>query len=247
MPVSRRVLLSQLGIIGVAAVSGLSLPGPVFAADGSGGTGKLKIGVVGAGWLGGTVARRWVSAGHQVMFSSRNIDDMKAVVRPLGENALAETPLEAATFGQVILFAVPYDALPELGKQLAGAINGKVVLDACNPSEWADTPLTRETKQNGVGVTSMKLLPGSRLVRVFNSTDASAIESSGSGGRIRLGVPLASNDKGALEVAARLVTDAGCDPVITGDFSTSRGFEAGGAGFRANTSARELRRLLKLS
>jgi predicted dinucleotide-binding enzyme len=75
----------------------------------------MRIGIVGTGSLGGSVGRLWVQAGHEVLFSSRNPDELVAMTRQLGPRASAGTSLQAAEFGAVVLFAVPHDALPQLG------------------------------------------------------------------------------------------------------------------------------------
>ena len=93
-----------------------------------------RIGVIGAGSLGGTVGRLWVQAGHEVLFSSRHPDELVSMTRQLGPRALTGRPRQAAEFASILLFAVPYDALPQLADDLRELIGGKIVLDACNPS-----------------------------------------------------------------------------------------------------------------
>ncbi|MNL60939.1 hypothetical protein D3C87_1847970 [compost metagenome] len=83
-------------------------------------------------------------------------------------------------------------------------------------------------------------------MRAFSATDATSISASSRREGEKLGVPIASNDAQALKVAAQLVRDAGSEPVITGDLPTARTFQRGGAGFRANTDAAALRKLLSL-
>jgi predicted dinucleotide-binding enzyme len=206
----------------------------------------LRIGVVGAGSLGGTVGRMWVKAGHEVLFSTRHPEELASMVRGLGPRARAGTPKEAAAFGAVVLFAVPYPAIPALGQDLADELRGKIVLDACNASASAADDASREARANGVGPTSAKYLRGTRLVRAFSAVDATAVEASFDRKSGKLGVPLAADDEEALQVAAQLVRDAGCEPVIVGKLAAGKSFERTGAGFRANTTAAELRRLLGL-
>src|SRR6478672_13460295 len=101
----------------------------------------MRIGVIGAGSLGGAVGSVLVKSGHEVKFSSRHPDELVAMARELGPRASVGTPQEAAEFGSVLLIAVPYEALPELGRDLKDAIRGKVVLDACNASSKTDSAL----------------------------------------------------------------------------------------------------------
>jgi len=206
-----------------------------------------RIGVIGAGRLGGTVGRVLVQAGYEVMFSSRHPEELKSITYDLGSRASIGTPSKAAKFGRVLLFAVPYEALPQLGRDLKDDISGKVVLDACNASSKTDSALVREVQANGAGVTSAKLLPGTRLVRAFSAVDATQVEASFKHKREKLGVPLAGDDAEAVQIAAELVRDAGCEPVIVGNLPACKSFDRDGPGWRANATAPDLRRLLGLS
>src|SRR4051812_33083515 len=158
----------------------------------------MRIGVIGAGSLGGTVGSVLVKAGHEVKFSSRHPDELAAMARELGPRASVGTPREAAEFGTVLLFAVPYGALPELGRDLKEAIRGKIVLDACDAGN--NTAIEKEAVANGNGPTSAKLLPGTRLVRVFSAVDATQIKASFERQNDKLAVPLASDDADAMQV-----------------------------------------------
>src|SRR4029077_15443457 len=195
----------------------------------------MRIGVIGAGSLGGAVGGVLVKAGHEVKFSSRHPDELVAMARELGPRASTGTPREAAEFGTVLLFAVPYEALPQLGRDLKDDIRGKVVLDACNASSKTDSALWREVQANGAGLTSAKLLPDTHLVRAFSAVDATQVEASFKNEREKLGGPLAGDDAEALQVTAQLVPDAGCEPVIVGNLAACKSFDRDGPGWRANT------------
>jgi predicted dinucleotide-binding enzyme len=182
---------------------------------------KVKIGVIGSGSVGSALGRVWANAGHQVMFSSRNLDHDKQLAAGIGANARAGTPSEATTFGEVLLFAVPYGALPELGKALAGSIKGKIVIDACNPFPQRDGEIANRAREQGAGYVSAELLPGARIVRAFNAIGAGrmgqAHEEPG-----RIGMPIASDDKAAVEVASRLIREIGFEPVLVGGLNMGK-------------------------
>lgn len=230
MAASRRLVLG--GLATAAALTGSSAH-----AQGN----PMRIGVIGAGWLGGTVGRTWVKAGHEVLFSTRHPEELIAMTKPLGPRATVGIPAEAAAFGTVILIAVPYAALEATGRDLQTQLAGKVVLDACNPA-----PGHPSADSESVGALSIKALPGVRLVRAFSAVDATAVEASFDRKQATLGVPLAGDDAEAVQIAAQLVRDAGCEPVVVGNLAAARSFQRGGPGFRANTSAPDLRRRLGL-
>ena len=195
------------------AVSGL----PLRAA----GAGKTKIGIVGSGNVGGTLGGVWVKAGHEVMFSSRNIEHDKALAAKLGRNALAGTPREAAAFGEVVMISVPYRALPEVGKDLADLIRGKVVIDTCNPFVGRDGEIADWARKKGAGLASAELLPGALLVRAFNAIGytrmGAAHQQPG-----RIGMPIAGDDARAIAAASRLIRDIGYEPVLIGGLALGK-------------------------
>jgi len=195
------------------AVSGL----PLRAA----GAGKTKIGIVGSGNVGGTLGGVWVKAGHEVMFSSRNIEHDKALAARLGGNARAGTPREAAVFGEVVMISVPYRALPEVGKDLADLIRGKVVIDTCNPFVGRDGEIADWARKKGAGLASAELLPGALLVRAFNAIGytrmGAAHQQPG-----RIGMPIAGDDARAIAAASRLIRDIGYEPVLIGGLAMGK-------------------------
>jgi 8-hydroxy-5-deazaflavin:NADPH oxidoreductase len=202
----------------------------------------MRIGVIGAGWLGGMVGRQWLKAGHEVLFSSRHPERLKSLPQDLGSRASIGTVAAAAAFGSVILIATPYAALAAIGRDHQQALRAKIVLDASNP--WPSEPFARDAEGDGVGPTSARLLPGTRLVRAFSAVDATAVEASAEGLGERLAVPVAGDDREAVETAVQLVRDAGCEPLLVGDLAAARSFQRHGPGFRANTNLPRLRRLL---
>jgi predicted dinucleotide-binding enzyme len=206
----RRELLKVTGA--AAALSVIPLTARVaMAADNE----KVKIGIIGSGHVGGALGGVWAKAGNEVMFSSRHLDNDKKLAAAIGANARAGTPQEAATFGQVLLFAVPYTAFPELIKSLGNSFKGKVVINASNPFPQRDGEIANQAREKGAGLFDAQLLPGAYVVRAFNAVGAarmaSAHEDPG-----KIGMPIAGDDKKAIEVASRLVREAGFEPVVVG-------------------------------
>lgn len=208
---------------------------------------SVKIGVIGAGWLGGTVGKLLVKSGYEVFFSTRHPEELNGMAAELGPKAHVGTPKDAAAFADVVLIATPYSAIPQISADFLNELKGKIILDATNPPGYSMDSLAREAEANGVAQTTAKYFPQSTLVRVFSAVDASAIESSYDRSSDKLGVPVASDDPNALKLAAALVEATGCDPVIVGDMNAARSFQRGGPGFRANTTAANLRRLLNVA
>ena len=196
-----------------AATATLALDSLPFAARAA--PDKLKIGVIGSGRIGSTLGGLWVKAGHDVMFSSLDIEHDKALAAKLGCGARAVTPREAAAFGEVLLIAVPYSAVPSVGKDLAKEIKGKVVLDASNPIVRRDGEIAEWAREKGAGLASMELLPGARIVRAFNAIGFARMAVAHQSAE-RMGMPMASDDAKAAAVASRLVREIGYEPVLVG-------------------------------
>ena len=174
----------------------------------------MKIGVVGSGRLGGTVGALWVKAGHEIMFSSRNPETLTGMAANLGPRARVGTVAEAIAFSEVILLAVPYAALPDVGREHGGALAGKFIIDASNPVVRRDGAIAEEALANGIGATSLKYLPGTRYVRAFNPVGSAALRSEGFRAGTPVGMPIAGDDAQAIAIATQLVRDAGFEPVV---------------------------------
>jgi len=207
----------QAGAAGVVlGVLPLSLRS-AFGADAA-----LKIGVIGSGRIGSTLGGIWVKAGHEVMFSSLDLEHDKALAARLGGKARAGTSRDAAAFGDVLLMAVPYSALPQIGRDLAGSIKGKVVIDACNPFPARDGEVAVWAREKGAGLASAELLPGARLVRAFNAIGFSTMAEAARRQGERIGMPMAGEDAAAIAVASRLIREVGYEPVLVGPLAMGK-------------------------
>ena len=207
----------------------------------------MRIGTIGSGRLGGAVGALWVKAGHPVMFSSRDPEQTAALVARLGPPARAGSVAEAIDFGDVVFLAVPYGAMPQIGRDFGSRLAGKIVLDAGNAVEARDGAIAAEAEQNGIGLTSQKYLPGARLVRAFNTLGYTVLEREAHRAEGRIAIPIAGDDDAALQVAAVLVRDAGFDPVVVGKLADARRFQRGTSGYGQVVTAAELRKTLSLA
>ena len=223
----------------MAALAADSAPAPKTAHP-------MKIGIIGVGEIGSALARHWSAAGHPLLISSRHPEQLQAFAKELGPNVKVGTPREAAAFGDVVMLAVPYGATPQVGREYAAELKGKVVLDAGNPYPSRDGEMAVRDRQRGTGVASAEYLPGTRLVRAFNAINSGPLERDAFHKPERLGIPLASDDAEAMKIAAQLVTDAGFDPVLVGKLSRAREFDYGTPVYVRGMTASELRHSLGL-
>ncbi|MCJ2083796.1 NADPH-dependent F420 reductase [Methylobacterium sp. J-090] len=229
-PVSRRAALAL-------AAASLLASGPAWAQTAAP---PARIGVIGAGNIGGTIGGLWAKAGHEVMFASRHPEELKGLVEGLGPKARAGTPGEAIAFGDVVLIAVPYKAYPQLSADYGAALQGKTVIDAGNATQARDGEVYGEVKESGIAAVSAKYLRGARVVRAFNATNYKIFAKNAHRDGARMAIPIAGDDAQALATVSKLVTDAGFDPVVVGPLAKADSFAMGSPGFGLELTAPDL-------
>ena len=227
----RRELLQALGLLLAAGAA------PAFPQ-----AKPLRIGIIGTGRIGGALATHWTKAGHEVLMSSRHPEELRPLASSLGARARVGTPREAAEFGEVILISVPYAAMPQIGKDNAAQLKGKVVLDTSNPVEGRDGTMAVAAQKKGAGVATAEFLPGTRVVRAFNCIPAASLANNANRKPERIAIPIGGDDKAAVAVAERLTRDAGFDPVNVGSLAQTRQFDLGQPLATGNMTAAEMRK-----
>lgn len=191
----------------------------LLAAPYARGAAKPRIGTIGAGRIGGTLGALWVEAGYEVMFSSRNPAELEPMAERLGPHAHAGTVAQAIGFAEAVLLAVPYGALPAIGKAHAPALAKKaVVIDPCNPFPHRDGDIAEWARKIGAGRATAELLPGAKLVRAFNAVSWARLAHVEPG----TGMPIAGEHAGAIALASSLIRAVGFEPVLVGDLQMGR-------------------------
>jgi predicted dinucleotide-binding enzyme len=176
----------------------------------------MKIGIIGAGHIGGTAARLLAGAGHDVAVSnSRGPASLESLVATLGRNVRAETPEGATRFGEVVLLAIPWRRMDELPP--GDVFAGKIVIDAMNPYSATGQVIDLGARTSSEEVAQR--MPKARLVKAFNTIYWKTLESgSRPGARMedRLAIFLAGDDADAKAVIATLIESIGFAPIHTG-------------------------------
>ena len=203
----------------------------------------MRIGIIGAGMIGSTLAKHWVDAGHEVCLASRHPEGLRPLVEKLESSASAGTPADAAKFGRVIMLTVPLAAIPDLAVDLAPLLVGKVVLDTGNAYEKRDGQAARDAVRHPEGSAGWAAakFPGARWVKAFNTVYFKVLEREAHRQGEQVGIPLAGTDREALETAAQLVRDTGFDPVVVGALARGKEFEPGTPTYNTSMTGRELR------
>lgn len=176
----------------------------------------MKIGIIGSGHIGATLARLFAGAGHEVAISnSRTPDTLAPLVAELGENVAAARPRAAVEFGDVVVLALPWRNIDRLPK--ADVFAGKIVIDATNPYTAEGEVMDLEGRTSS-GIVAGSL-PGARIVKAFNTIYWRTLAAGGRRGKDpedRLVIFVASDDVRAKSVVSQLIEDIGFAPVDTG-------------------------------
>jgi predicted dinucleotide-binding enzyme len=209
----------------------------------------MRIGIIGAGMIGSTLAKLWADAGHDVIVSSRHPAELQPLVAAIGPRASAGTPLEAAAFGTVVLLTVPLKAISDLARDLRQELTGRIVLDTGNAYERRDGTAFADATADprGSAAWAAAMFPGARWVKAFNTVYFKTLETEAHRAGDRVGIPLASDDAEALDTAAELVRAAGFDPVIVGSLARGREFQPDTPMYNTGKSGRELRAFFGVS
>ena len=206
----------------------------------------MKIGIIGSGRIGSTFGGLWAKAGHEVMFSDRDPEQAKRAMDGLGPRARIGSVPEAVAFGDAILIAVPYGALPAIAQQVGAQLKGKVVIDPNNPVPSRDGELGAQAKEKGAAVSTAAILPGARLVRAFNSWGYQTMAREANRPAPRMAIPVAAADPEALNIGVQLVRDAGFDPVPVSSLAASKAYDLGSSVSGKVMTADEMRKALSL-
>jgi predicted dinucleotide-binding enzyme len=164
----------------------------------------MRIGVIGAGRIGGGIARQLAAAGHEVLVAGREPERLAPLADEIGGRA--GTPAEAVAFGEVVVLSVPSGAFDDALAD-AGPLDGKIVIDTTNAfgGDVAGTQASRNAAK----------LRGARYTKSFNTLTA-AFQAETAGREPRVVQWLCGDDAGAKRVVAGLIEDAGFAPVDVG-------------------------------
>lgn len=189
----------------------------------------MRIGIVGAGMIGGSLAALLGACGHEVLLSnSRGPHTLREQVATLPPTVRASTVAEAARGGDVVVVAIPLHRFTELP---ADAFTGKIVVDTGNyyPSRDGVVPQL-ETGETTSSEMVASHLGGVRLVKAFNTIYFQTLRDDGrpdAPEEDRLAIPLAGDDAAAKQVVADLIREIGFAPVDTGSLADGRRQEPG--------------------
>lgn len=183
----------------------------------------MKIGIIGTGNVGGTLGSQWSAKGHEVVFGTRypNSEKINHLLAPLGSNVSARNIRQAAGFGDVVVIAVPWSAVPDVLRQ-AGDLSGKVVIDATNALKREDGPVA--LLETSAAEEIAKLVPGAKVVKAFNYIGAEHLIDS-QFGENRIDAYMAGDDHEAKDIVSSLAEELGFEAVDVGPLRNAKHLE----------------------
>jgi 8-hydroxy-5-deazaflavin:NADPH oxidoreductase len=181
----------------------------------------MKVTIIGAGNMGRGIATRLLAGRIEVELIDRNPDDARLLADELGGSATASDRVH----GEIVVLALPYDAVATAIEQHRSALDGKVVVDIANPADWATMDRLVTPEGSSSAEEAAKLLPAAtRVVKAFNTTFAPTLVAGEAAGQ-QLDVLIAGDDEEAKKQVARLVEAGGMRPVDVGPLKRARQLE----------------------
>ncbi len=184
----------------------------------------MRIVMIGTGRIGFSLGPLLVRSGHEVKFGSRDPERIRGEVSRFGSGASAGTISEAAQFGEVLVTAVPWHAVPETLKA-AGPLTGKTIVDCTNPLT-PDMGLAVGRTTSAAEETA-KLFPEAAVVKGFNTIFAAHYQAGDLGsGEQRLNMFFCGDDQAAKKKVSNIIESLGLIPVDAGPLREARYIES---------------------
>ncbi len=185
----------------------------------------MKIGIIGAGRVGGTLGKAWARLGHEVMFGVRDpgSEKVQGLLKEAGPAARAGSIAEAAAFGEVVVLAVPWAAAQDAARA-AGDLRGKILIDVTNT-------LTRKVPALALGPETSsaeeiaRRAVGAKVVKAFNTIGAVTMANP-KYGTLRADTYICGDDEAAKATVTGLAKELGFDVVDVGPLTSARLVEA---------------------
>jgi len=181
----------------------------------------MKIAIIGLGNVGRALARGFTKTAHKLVLGVRNPGDAAAKALAAETKAELAVPAEAAKSAELIILALPWNAVKSAVKGL-GDLSGKIVIDCTNPLGMIDGALQLTvgyTTSGGEMVAGW--LPGAHVVKTLNQVGAE-IMADNSGLSARPVMFMAGDSAEAKSSVATVLADLGFEPLDAGDLAKAR-------------------------
>lgn len=205
----------------------------------------MKIGIIGAGHIGGILALLWAKSGHDIVVSSRHPDELDTLVKKAGSRCSYGTFEEASKFGETVLLAIPLVGIVAVSSKIKSNLAKKVVLDAMNPFAERDGEIALDiiNRKIASGQASQERFPSTKIVKAFSSIKYPDLQIF-SNRTPAIAVPYSTDFSDAKKTAEQLIYDAGFIPFDLGPLNHSKPIDPGGTLFGKALSEKQIVELL---
>ena len=181
----------------------------------------MKIAIIGAGNVGGTLGKGWAKKGHDIFFGVRHPQEDKSrkLLQSIGPNAQAGTVSDAAAFGEIVVLATPWPATEAAVKE-AGDLTDKVVIDCTNPLKPDISGLAFGYNTSAAEQVA-HWAKGAKVFKAFNTTGYNIMANPVINGT-RTVMFVCGDDAAAKAKVLQLATDLGFDAVDAGPLTQAR-------------------------
>lgn len=190
----------------------------------------MKIAIIGAGNVGGSLGKAWAKAGHTIIFGVRNPGQGKTQppLAKIGSAATAVLVPDAVRGADIVVLATPWPAVPDAIAAM-GDLKGKTLIDCTNPLALnGDGSLSLSLGSTTSGAEEVeRLAPGAHVAKAFNTygwenfADSSYPNAAG----LKPVMFYCGDDDAAKEKVHQLAADLGFEPVDTGGLGMARSLE----------------------
>lgn len=204
----------------------------------------MKVGIIGTGNIGGTLAGLLMKTGHEVLLAnSRGPESLVDMVAKLGSGASAGSVADVAQKTDIVIEAIPFGKLPTLPRP---ELDGKILITAANyyPKRDGEIDLKGATQSEYI----RRLLPKTHIAKAFNTIYFEHLRTEGDPEKppeARRVLPFAASDKIAEDAARELIEELGFGPLFLGDLPAARGIsETNDLLYNKQLTLAEARRIL---
>jgi predicted dinucleotide-binding enzyme len=208
-------------VLALAIASASQVP-IVSAAD----TAKATIAIIGTGDMGDSLGPRLAALGYTVVYGTRDPTGEKTrkLLQLTGNESTATTATDAASAGNIVILAVSWPAMETVAQHI-GSLDGKIVVDISMPSTQGEDGYHVPLLETSSAEMIQSWNPGAKVVKAFATQGSFVIDDPNAVGGPAT-VPIASNDRAAKELVARIAIEMGLDPVDAGPLRMAREIEA---------------------
>jgi len=183
----------------------------------------MNITIVGTGNMAHGIGTRIAASDHSLIILGRNAEEAKVLAEKLGNNVKSDALSELIN-GDIIIFTLPYLAIPEIIEKYKEQLIGKILVDISNPVDFKTFELIPPAGSSGVEEIAKNLPKDARMVKAFNTTFAGTLVTGSVDGK-KLDVFVASDDENAAQTVVKLAVDCGLRGLYVGPLKRARALE----------------------